>query len=54
MLLARSAASILGKMLAGKPKIPGRGVMIGGEGVIRAGGGGDEACEGTTRLSKDF
>ena len=31
MLLARLAASIFGKMLAGKPKIPGRGVMIGAE-----------------------
>ena len=30
-------ASLLGDMLAGKPKIPGRGVIKAGEGVIQGG-----------------
>ena len=36
-LLGTLGASILGNMLAGKPKIPGRGAVRGGEGKIRAG-----------------
>ena len=47
MLLGTLAASILGNMLAGKPKIPGLGAIRVSEGVIRA-------SEGTTGAGQDF
>ena len=47
MLLGTLAPSLLGSALAGKPKIPGRGVIRTGEGVIRVG-------EETTRAGQDF
>ena len=39
MLLATLGASALGNMVVGKPKKPGRGVIIAGEGVIQVGEG---------------
>ena len=47
MLLSTLAASLLGNMLADKPKIPGQGVIREGEGTIRAG-------EGAIRVVQDF
>ena len=45
--LSTLAASLLGNMLADKPKIPGQGVIREGEGTIRPG-------EGTIRVVQDF
>ena len=39
MLLGILAASLLGNLLADKPKAPGRGVIRTGDGVIQAGQG---------------
>ena len=39
MLLATLGASALGNMVVGKPKKPGRGIIIAGEGVIQVGEG---------------
>ena len=47
MLLGTLTASILGNMSAGKPKIPRRGVIRAGTGVVEAG-------VGTIRIGQDF
>ena len=47
MLLGALAASVLRNMLAGKPKIPGRGVVRASEEAIKVG-------EETIRAGEDF
>ena len=54
ILLGTLATSILGSMLAGKPKIPGRGVIRAGEGVIQAGERVSQAGEEQLKQVKIF
>ena len=49
MLLGALAASALRNMIAGKPKIPGQGVIQAGEGAIATSQG-----QGTIRVGQDF
>ena len=53
MLLGTLPDSVLGNVLASKPKIPGQRVRAGEE-TVRAGGGTIRADEGLTRTGQNF